>query len=47
VIRGFTIAMIWGVVVGTYSTIYVASPIVLHFNLRREPVAQPAEAGEG
>jgi preprotein translocase subunit SecF len=47
VIRGFTIAMIWGVVVGTYSTIYVASPIVLHLNLRREPVGQPAEAGEG
>ena len=44
VIRGFTIAMIWGVVIGSYSTVYVASPIVLHLNLRREPVAQPAEA---
>jgi preprotein translocase subunit SecF len=44
VIRGFTVAMIWGVVVGTYSTIYVASPMVLHLRLRREPVAQPAEA---
>ena len=30
VIRDFTIAMIWGVVVGTYSTVYVASPMVLH-----------------
>jgi preprotein translocase SecF subunit len=44
VIRGFTLAMIWGVLVGTYSTIYVASPMVLHLRLRREPVAQPAEA---
>jgi preprotein translocase subunit SecF len=44
VIRGFTLAMIWGVVVGTYSTIYVASPMVLHLRLRREPAAQPAEA---
>jgi preprotein translocase subunit SecF len=44
VIRGFTIAMIWGVLIGTYSTIYVASPLVLHLRLPREPVAQPAEA---
>ena len=26
VIRGFTIAMIWGVVIGTYSTVYIATP---------------------
>ena len=44
VIRGFTVAMVWGIVIGTYSTIYVASPMVLHLRLRREPVAQPAEA---
>jgi preprotein translocase SecF subunit len=46
VIRDFTIAMIWGVLVGTYSTIYVASPMVLHLNLRREPATQAAEAAE-
>jgi preprotein translocase SecF subunit len=39
VIRGFTFAMIWGVVVGTYSTVYIASPLLLHLNLRRESVA--------
>ena len=39
VIRGFTFAMIWGVLVGTYSTIYVACPLLLHLNLRRESVA--------
>ncbi len=33
-IRGFTIAMIWGVVVGTYSTIYIATPILLLLDLR-------------
>jgi preprotein translocase subunit SecF len=38
--------MIWGVLVGTYSTVYVASPMVLHLNLRREPVAQPVETGK-
>jgi preprotein translocase SecF subunit len=47
VIRGFTIAMIWGILVGTFSSIYVASPMVLHLNLRREPVPQPAETAQG
>jgi preprotein translocase subunit SecF len=46
-IRGFTIAMIWGVVIGTYSTIYVASPMVLHLRLPREPAAQATESPEG
>ena len=46
VVRGFTIAMIWGVVIGTYSTIYVASPMVLHLRLAREPAAQAAESPE-
>jgi preprotein translocase subunit SecF len=39
VIRGFTFAMVWGVLVGTYSTIFVATPLLLHLNLRRESVA--------
>ena len=39
VISGFTFAMIWGVLVGTYSTIYVACPLLLHLNLRHESVA--------
>jgi preprotein translocase SecF subunit len=47
VIRDFTIAMIWGVLVGTYSTVYVASPMVLHLNLRREPVPEAAEKAQG
>jgi preprotein translocase SecF subunit len=42
VIRGFTIAMIWGVLVGTYSTIYIATPVLVHFNLRR--ASEPAAA---
>jgi preprotein translocase SecF subunit len=46
VIRDFTIAMIWGVLVGTYSTVYVAAPMVLHLNLRREALAHAAETAE-
>jgi preprotein translocase SecF subunit len=47
VIRDFTIAMLWGVVIGCYSTMYVASPIVLHLHLRREAVAPAAGLSEG
>ena len=36
VIRGFTAAMIWGVVIGTYSSIFVAAPMLLLFNIRRD-----------
>jgi len=34
VISGFTIIMIWGVVIGTYSTIYIATPVLYYLNLR-------------
>jgi len=34
VIRSFTFAMIFGVVVGTYSSIFVAGPLLILFNLR-------------
>ena len=45
VIRGFSFAMIWGVVVGTYSSICVAVPLLLYMNLRRRPGApEDAEA---
>ena len=44
VVRGFTVAMIWGVVIGTYSSVYVASPMIIHFNLRREAAGN---AGRG
>lgn len=37
VIRGFTAAMIWGIFIGTYSSIFVASPLLLLTNVRREP----------
>ena len=43
VIRGFTIAMIWGVLIGTYSTVYVAAPMILHFHLAREPLGEAVE----
>lgn len=36
VIRGFTFAMIWGVIIGTYSSVFVASPLLLLLGVTRE-----------
>ncbi|MEL6963431.1 MAG: protein translocase subunit SecF [Pseudomonadota bacterium] len=44
VIRDFTFALIWGVLIGTYSSIFIASPILLFLNLRAESVALPSSA---
>ena len=41
IIRSFTAAMIWGVVVGTYSSIFVAGPVLIFLKLRP---AKPAAA---
>ena len=34
VIRGFTFTMIWGVIVGTYSSVFIAAPILIWLNAR-------------
>ena len=42
VIRGFIFAMIWGVIVGTYSSVFVASALLLRLGVKRDwskPVA--------
>ncbi|MBV6632515.1 MAG: protein translocase subunit SecF [Alphaproteobacteria bacterium] len=36
VIRGFTVALIWGIVIGTYSSIFIAAPLLIFLNLRPE-----------
>ena len=36
VIRGFTFAMIWGILVGTYSSIFIAAPLLLRLGVRRD-----------
>lgn len=44
VIRGFTFAMIWGVFVGTYSSIFVASPVLILLGTSRDAVAGAAKS---
>ena len=36
VIQSFTLAMIFGIVIGTYSSIFLAAPLLILFNLRRD-----------
>ncbi len=44
VIRGFSFAIIWGIVIGTYSSICVASPLLLYLNIKRGGAAAKQEA---
>ena len=52
VIRGFVDALIFGVVIGTYSSVFVASPVLMFFNVRQgadqndEPEVVIEENGE-
>ena len=50
VIRGFSFGMIWGVLIGTYSSICIAVPLLLYFNVNRgtegssnQAAGEPAE----
>ncbi|MBC7133566.1 MAG: protein translocase subunit SecD [Roseovarius sp.] len=45
VIRGFVFAMIWGVVVGTYSSIFVASTVLMWLGVKRDWSKPDARAG--
>ena len=46
VIRGFSAALLIGVIVGTYSSIFVASPTVLVLGISREDMVQVKKEGE-
>ncbi|MCY4264891.1 MAG: protein translocase subunit SecF [Gammaproteobacteria bacterium] len=43
--RGFAIALIIGVVIGTYSSIYIASNIIIFMNVTREDLMIPVKEG--
>lgn len=45
VIRPFVFAMIWGVIVGTYSSVFVASNFLLRLGVKRDWSKQPKEVG--
>jgi preprotein translocase subunit SecF len=35
IIADFAFAMLWGIIVGTYSSIFIASTILVYLNVRR------------
>lgn len=35
ILKGFSFALIWGILIGTYSSIFVASPILIYFKVKR------------
>ncbi len=35
ILKGFSFALIWGIIIGTYSSIFIASPILVYFNVKR------------
>lgn len=47
VIRGFVFAMIWGIIVGTYSSVFVASTILLWLGVKRDWSKKDPGAGVG
>jgi preprotein translocase SecF subunit len=43
VLRGFSIAMLWGVVIGTYSSLFIAAPLLYYIRPRRSSVRAAEE----
>jgi preprotein translocase subunit SecF len=44
VLRGFSIAMLWGIVIGTYSSLFIAAPLLYYIRPKRG--AEPKKSGE-
>jgi preprotein translocase SecF subunit len=44
VLRGFSIAMLWGVVIGTYSSLFIAAPVLYYVRPNRAAIARSGEA---
>lgn len=45
IIHGFSVALLVGIFVGTYSSIYIATPIVLHLGIRRDDLMPVKKEG--
>jgi preprotein translocase subunit SecF len=46
VIRSFSLAMIWGIFVATYSSIFICSPMLIYLGLRNEEGDKAAASHE-
>jgi preprotein translocase subunit SecF len=43
VLRGFSIALLWGMFIGTYSSLFIAAPILYYVQPNRRAIAKDAE----
>jgi preprotein translocase SecF subunit len=43
VLRGFSIAMLWGIVIGTYSSLFIAAPLLYYVQPNRRAIARGAD----
>ena len=46
VLRGFSIAMLWGVVIGTYSSLFIAAPVLYYVQPNRAAIARSSEGAK-
>jgi preprotein translocase subunit SecF len=46
VLKGFSIAMLWGIVIGTYSSLFIAAPIIYYIQPNRRAIAREAASGD-
>ncbi len=47
VLRGFSIAMLWGIVIGTYSSLFIAAPLLFYIRPRRPGSSTDAAKTDG
>ena len=46
VIRNFSFAMLFGIIIGTYSSIFIAAPLLDYLGVRRDTVGHAVKAKE-
>jgi len=46
VLRGFSIAMLWGIAIGTYSSLFIAAPLLYYVQPNRRAIARSDDARE-
>ena len=44
VLRGFSIALLWGMFIGTYSSLFIAAPLLYYIQPNRRAIAKDADA---
>ena len=46
VLKGFSIAMLWGIVIGTYSSLFIAAPLIYYIQPNRRTIAREPTSAE-